>query len=141
MIAALPSAGGCALSPHRKVDLMIGRRSFAMSGGLAAIGALTGAKRSAPANPLANPQAGDVIFYTTGPGPSVGIVGVLRALTEAESGALTGGAAAVWASSVGSMDVQRVLISDVLSIVPFQWRKSSDLGAAVGLPNPAIASQ
>lgn len=115
---------------------MIGRRSFAMSGGLAAIGTLTRAKPAA--NPLATPQAGDVIFYTAGPS-SVGIVGVLRPMTEAEAAALNvGGAAGVWATSVGSMDIQRVLVSEVLSIVPFQWRKSSDLGAVVGLANPNV---
>lgn len=112
-----------------------------MSGGAAAIGVLTGAKPSAPANQAGILQAGDVIFYSAG-GTSVGIVGVIRPMTEAEAAALNvGGAAGVWASSVGSMDIQRVLVSDVLSNVPFQWRKSSDLGAVVGLPNPNIAGQ
>ena len=67
---------------------MIGRRSFAMYGGLAAIGMLTGKKTSA--NPLATPQAGDVILFAGG--VEVAVAGVLRPLTKAEAAALTGGA-------------------------------------------------
>jgi hypothetical protein len=123
----------------RKVGLMIGRRSFAMSGGAAAIGVLTGAKTSA--NPLATPQAGDVILFAGGPA-EVAVAGVLRPLTKTEASALTGGAAAVWANAFsGSADIGHVLVSEVLAIVPFQWRKSSDLGAVIGLPNPNIAGQ
>lgn len=117
---------------------MIGRRSFAMYGGLAAIGMLTGKKTSA--NPLATPQAGDVILFAGG--VEVAVAGVLRPLTKAEAAALTGGAPAVWANAfAGSADIGHVLVSEVLAIVPFQWRKSSDLGAVIGLPNPNIAGQ
>ena len=117
---------------------MIGQRSFAMSGGAAAIGVLTGAKPSAPANQTGIPQAGNVILYSDGPS-SAGIVGVIRPLTKTEAADLTQGAAALWTSSInGTNDIQRVLVSHVLSIVPFQWRKSPDLGAVIGLPNPNV---
>jgi hypothetical protein len=117
---------------------MIGRRSFAMSSGAAAIGMLTGQKTALPANPLATPQAGDVILYSDGTS-TAGIVGVIRPLTKTEAADLTQGAAALWTSSInGTTDIQRVLVSHVLAIIPFQWRKSSDLGAAIGLANPNV---
>jgi hypothetical protein len=85
------------------------------------------------------PQAGDVILYSGGPHAAT-VVGVLRPLTKVETAAWTGGAAAVWTTSFDGapVDQQYVLVSDVLAIVPAQWRKSRDLGAVIGLPNPNL---
>jgi hypothetical protein len=120
---------------------VIGRRGFVTSGGAAVIGTLAYPphKEEEASIHTPVPQAGDVILYSGGP-HSATVVGVLRPLTKIETAAWTGGAAAVWTTSFDGApgDQQCVLVSDVLAIVPVQWRKSRDLGAAIGLPNPNL---
>jgi len=124
-----------------KGNLVIGRRGFVTSGGAAVIGTLAHpwhkAEETSTRTPV--PQAGDVILYSGGP-RSATVVGVLRPLTEIETVAWTGGAAAVWTTSFDGVpiDLQYVLVSGVMAIVPVQWRKSHDLGAVIGLPNPNL---
>jgi hypothetical protein len=120
---------------------VIGRRGFVASGGAAVIGTLAHTRHQAEETSTYTPvpQAGDVILYSGGP-RSATVVGVLRPLTKIGTAAWTGGEAAVWTTSFDGapVDLQYVLVSDVLAIVPFQWRKSRDLGAVIGLSNPNL---